>query len=202
MQNLLEYESFYEAKKEDLFFARHNMPSNYADRARSYGIPIPGNSILTKVYNFLGGFENYLDRFASAYSSTMKQRRAERGGGPNTGIESIFKLFSAVPGVLKRIFGPSVMKYKGAEKDQVSLELMRHTNEVYMKEDLPKIKNQGDLARNLADLYQKAGVKPKQNPALDEIARNRATIYFSKHPNEIPVDRGNFHTLPEIASIY
>jgi hypothetical protein len=71
-----------------------------------------------------------------------------------------------------------------------------------MKEDLPKIKNQGDLARNLADLYQKAGVKPKQNPALDEIARNRAAIYFSKNPNEIPVDRGNFHTLPEIASIY
>jgi len=202
MQNLLEYESFYEAKKEDLFFARHNMSSNYADRAKSYGIPIPGNSILSKVSNFLGGFESYLDRFASSYSSAVKQRRAERGGGPDTGIESIFKLFSVVPGVLKRIFGPSVMKYKGADKDQVSLELMRHTNDVYMKEDLPKIKSQGDLAKNLADLYQKAGVKPRQNPALDEIARNRTTIYFSQHPNEVPVGRGTFQTLPEIASIY
>jgi len=202
MQNLLEYEAFYEAKKEDLFFSRHNMPTNYADRARTYGIPVPGNSFLTKVSNFLGGFETYLDRFASSYSSAIKGRRAERGGGPDTGIESIFKLFSVVPGVLKRIFGPSIMQYKGAEKDEISLELMRHTNDVYIKDELPKIKNQNDLANNLAGLYQKGGVKPKQNPVLDEIARNRTALYFSKNPNEVPMSSGSLNPVPEIATIY
>ena len=201
MQNLLEYESFYESKKDDLFFARHNMPQNYADRARMYGIQAPGNSFFSKVSSFMGGLEESFDRFSQRLSSSIKARRAERGGGPNTGIESIFRLFSVVPGVLKKIFGPSVMRFKGADKDQVSLDLMRHTNDVYSREELPKIKSQSDLARNIHDLYGRSGYRPNQNPLVDELARNRAALYFSRNSKEVPMGKNDFETMPEIASL-
>lgn len=157
------------------------MPTKYYDRAKLYGIDIPGNTFLSKVSDFLGSFESYLDKFAESFSTQMKSRRSERGGGPDTGIESVLKLFSAVPGVLKRVFGPSIVKYKGGDKDEISLDLMRHTNDVYTENDLPKIKTQRDLTKNLAELYKKAGYKPGQNPVIDEIARNRASIYFSRN---------------------
>lgn len=198
MENLLEYESFYKSNKEGLHFRRHNLSPKYEDRAKAYGIDIPGNSLFSKVYGFLDGFESYLDRFGEKFSSEMERRRAERGGGPDTGIEALLKLPSVVPGVLKRIFGPSIVKYKGADEDETSLELMRHTNDVYIKNDLPNIRTQRDLTKNLSEMYKKAGYKWGQNPVLDEIARNRTALYFSRNKTEAPMRKEYFQSIPEM----
>ena len=42
------------------------------------------------------------------------------------------------------------------------------------------------LEDNVADLYQKGGVKRGQSPVLDDIARNRANLYYTreKNPNQ------------------
>jgi hypothetical protein len=107
----------------------------------------------------------------------------ERGGGPDTGYEALFGLTTIVPGVLKRIFGPTKYEFTRKSGDDVNLELMRHTNEDFVREDLPTIKSETQLEAHVDDLYKRGGVKPGEHPVLDDIARNRANLYYEREIN-------------------
>jgi len=188
MKNLQVYESFIINESEKLFFKRHNQPESYDKRAKkSYGLS-DDPTILQKTRNFFQKIEDRINKMAAQGSAIVKQNRASRGGGPDTGVENLFGVFSVVPNVLKRVFGPTDFEFvkKAPKDDSVDLEFMRHTNEDFAKKELPNIRSEQQLEDNIADLYQKGGVKKGQSPVLDDIARNRANLYYSreKNPNQ------------------
>jgi hypothetical protein len=123
----------------------------------------------------------------------MQQKRAERGGGPNTGVEVLFGLPSVVPSVLKRVFGPTKFERIPKKDEQVDVEFIRHTNEDFVKNELPSIKTEKQLEDNVDDLYKRGGVKVGEVPALDDIAKNRANIYYAKqiNPNQPVLEPNN-----------
>jgi|LauGreDrversion4_2_1035121.scaffolds.fasta_scaffold148307_2 hypothetical protein len=188
MKNIQVYESFCLNESEKLFFKRHNQPESYKKRSKdSYGLS-DDPTILQKTRDFFQKVENRINNMAREGSNIVKSNRASRGGGPDTGVETLFGIFSVVPNVLKRVFGPTNYSFgKSAPKDDsVDLEFMRHTNEEFAKKDLPNIRSEKQLEDNVADLYQKGGVKRGQSPVLDDIARNRANLYYTreKNPNQ------------------
>ena len=186
MKNLLLYESFCLQEKEDNFFLRHNQPQSYKERAKeSYGLS-DNPSILAKTHTFFQKMEDRLNRMANLGSQYQREKRLARGeGGPNTGVELLFGLPSLVPNVLKKVFGPT--KYEIQKKvksdDVVDLELMRHTNEDFIKSELPSIRTEQQLEDHIQDLYSRGGVSPRQVPVLDDIARNRANIFYQRQMN-------------------
>ena len=115
MRNLKIYEQFCLDENEQIFFSRHNMPTKYKERAKkSYNLS-DHPSVLQRTHNFFQGMEDRINNMARIGKGYQQQRRAERGGGPNTGVESLFGIASVVPNVLKRVFGPS--KFEIAKKD-------------------------------------------------------------------------------------
>jgi len=186
MKNIQLYEHFCINEAENVFFTRHNQPGKYKDRAsKTYGLT-ENPTVLQKAHNFFSKMEDRINSMAGIGSSLQKSRRSERGGGPDTGVEVLFGLPSVIPNVLKRVFGPSkfeLAKKAPASDDNVDLEFMRHTNEDFAKNDLPSIRTEKQLEDNIADLYQKGNVAKGQVPVLDDIARNRATMYYTREFN-------------------
>ena len=182
MKNILLYEKFCLNEQEKIYFRRHNMSTYYNQRAREYNIS-ENPTILGRVGNFFGRMEDRLSRMAEVGKQLAQSRRMERGGGPDTGYEALFGLTTIVPGVLKRIFGPTKYEFTRKSGDDVNLELMRHTNEDFVREDLPTIKSETQLEAHVDDLYKRGGIKPGEHPVLDDIARNRANLYYEREIN-------------------
>lgn len=184
MKNIQLYEEFCLNESSKSFFKKRGMPENYKDRAKAYGLS-DNPSILGKVSNFFQKIEDRINNMAMVGKGLQQSRRAERGGGPNTGIEALFGVASVVPNVLKRVFGPNNFELGRSinSDDQVDLEFMKHVNDDYIKRDLPKIRSEKQLEDNVSDLYQKAGVVRGKVPALDDIADNRANLFYSREMN-------------------
>ena len=60
---------------------------------------------------------------------------------------------------------------------------MRHTNEDFAKNELPSIKSEDQLADHIGELYQRGEVKMGEVPILDDIARNRANLFYQHQAN-------------------
>jgi hypothetical protein len=195
MKNIQLYEKFCISENERLFLTRHNLPATYDKRVRSYGLS-DNPTILQRTENFFERMEDRLNKMARIGSSLMQQKRADRGPGgegPNTGVEVLFGLPSVVPSVLKRIFGPTKFERIPKKDEQVDVEFIRHTNEDFVKNELPSIKTEKQLEDNVDDLYKRGGVKVGEVPALDDIAKNRANIYYAKqiNPNQPVLEPNN-----------
>jgi hypothetical protein len=192
MKNIQLYEKFCISENERLFLTRHNLPATYDGRVRNYGLS-DNPTILQRTENFFQRMEDRLNRMATIGTSLMQQKRAERGGGPNTGVEVLFGLPSVVPSVLKRVFGPTKFERIPKKDEQVDVEFIRHTNEDFVKNELPSIKTEKQLEDNVDDLYKRGGVKVGEVPALDDIAKNRANIYYAKqiNPNQPVLEPNN-----------
>jgi hypothetical protein len=188
MRNIKEYRDFCINESEELFFSRHlgNNSKTYKDRAKNhYELP-EDSSILQKTQSFFQKMEDKLNNIAQAGQDITRQNRAVRGGGLNTGYEMLFGLPSVIPGVLKRVFGPTkfeIAKKTPTKDEDVDVEFMRHTNEDFAKNELPNIKTEQQLEDNITELYQKAQVNKGQVPALDDIGMNRAYLYYTKQKN-------------------
>ena len=190
MKNIQLYEHFCLSESSKSFFRNKGLPEKYKDRAKLYGVSAnPG--ILGKVSNFFNKAENRINNMANAGKGLQQSRRGERiagGQGFNTGIEALFGIASVVPNVLKRVFGPSDYELGKSisSDDQVDIEFIRHTNDNFIKKDLPKIRSERQLEDNIYDLYRKAGVSRGKSPALDDIADNRANLYYTREtsPNQ------------------
>ena len=184
MRNIKDYESFCLNESEGLFFQRHNMSNKYEDRTKDYGVS-ENPSVLSKVGNFFERMEDRWSRTAAYGSQLAKSARAERGGGPNTGYETLFGLATVVPGVLKRIFGPTKYEFtrKNTSDDKIDLDLMRHTNEDYVRNELPSIRTEDQLVSHIDDMYKRGNISPRQYPVVDDIARNRVNLYYEREYN-------------------
>jgi len=185
MKNILLYEKFCLNEQEKIYFRRHNMSPDYNQRAKEYNVS-ENPTVLGRVGNFFGRMEDRLSRMSEVGKQLAQSRRMERGPGGegfNTGYELLFGLTTIVPGVLKRIFGPTKYEFTRKSGDDVNLELMRHTNEDFVREDLPTIKSETQLEAHVDDLYKRGGVKPGEHPVLDDIARNRANLYYEREIN-------------------
>lgn len=184
MENIENYKNFLLNESYGNYFVDKKMPKKYPDRAKAVGLS--GNpTILKKVYGFFDRMEDRINRMAALGKTYQQQRRSERGGRLNTGVESLFGAISVVPNVLKRVFGPTDFELtkKFTSDESVDLDLLRHTNERFVKNELPKIKTEKQFETNIEELYQRGGVKYKQSPILDEIARNRAASFYQREMN-------------------
>lgn len=181
MKNIQEYHEFRLNESTDIFFARHNYPVKYKERVKKIDPQLSDDPrVLGKVKGF---FQKLEDRGETAgYYGTQYQqlRRAERGGGPNTGVESLLGLLSLAPNILKRVFGPGKSTKDIPKDNEVNLDFIRHTDDNFAKNELPSIKNETDLSKNILNTYKKAGVNKGANPMLDELMRNRANLYYAK----------------------
>jgi hypothetical protein len=188
IKNFRDFCSVNESNDEDLFFRRHlgNNSSSYEDRSKNhYGLG-DNPTILAKTRNFFQKMEDRINRAAAIGQQKVRQNRAQRAhGGPDTGVEMLFGVFSVVPNVLKRIFAPTKYEFtrKSPKEDEVDLEFMRHTNEDFIKNELPNIKSEDQLADHIEDLYSRGGVKMGEVPVLDDIARNRTNIFYQQQQN-------------------
>lgn len=184
MENLDNYRNFLLNESSSDFFGKRGMSKKYSDRNKAVGLS--GNpSILRKMYDFFNRMEDRINRMAEQGKMYQQQRRSERGGKFNTGVETLFGAASVVPNVLKRVFGPNEFELaKRVTSDEaIDLDLLRHTNERFVKNELPKIKTEKQLETNIEELYQRGGVKFKQSPALDEITRNRVASFYQREMN-------------------
>ena len=188
MRNIKEYRDFCINESEELIFGRHlgNDAKTYGDRAKNhYNLPEDA-SILQKTKSFFEYIENKLNNIAQAGQDITRQNRAVRGGGLNTGYEILFGLPSIVPGVLKRVFGPTkyeISKRVPDKDEDVDVEFMRHTNEDFANNELPNIKTEDQLADHVGDLYNRGEVRMGEVPVLDDIVRNRVNIYYQNQAN-------------------
>lgn len=185
MKNLYTYEKFRLNENRDLFFTRHNEPARYNDRARkTYGLS-DDPTILQKTRNFFEKMEDRLQRMADAGSNLVRQNRYEIGsGGPNTGVELLFGLPTIVPNILKRVFGPTKASLaKNSNDDYVNTKFMRHTNDDFLREDLPSIRTEKQLEDHIEGLYKKAKVERGEVPMFDDIANNRANLFYTRQTN-------------------
>lgn len=198
MKNILTYKSFILNESDALSLARHNKrwsPENYSQRANNYRGVSADPGILSKVGNFFQKMEDRLDAMASVGQGLAQSRRSGRPSSNfNTGYELLYGLPSVVPAVLKRVFGGTT-NYDNVlsdERGEESLKLMRHTNEEFVKKELPSIRNEEQLSRNIEQLYKKGKVKPGQSPVLDEIVRNRANLFYQYQQNPRSVTFGRY----------
>lgn len=176
-----------EASEEDLFFRRHlgNNASTYNDRAKNHYDLGDNPTVLSKVSNFFQKMENRINRAAEIGKNQVRQNRATRThGGPDTGFEMLFGTLSVVPNVLKRVFAPTKYEFKKAPTEEtVDVDFMRHTNEDFVKNELPNIKTEEQLADHIGGLYNRGEVQMGQVPVLDDIAKNRANLYYQHQAN-------------------
>lgn len=185
MKNIKNYESFCLNENQNLFFQRHNMSDKYMDRTADYGVSQnPG--VLSKVGNFFQKMEDRLSRMASYGGQLAKSHRAGRGPGGegfDTGYEALFGLTTVVPGVLKRIFGPTNYEFSRKADDKIDLDLMRHTNEDFVRNELPGIRSEEQLVSHADDIYKRGNIRPGEHPVVDDIVRNRANLYYEREVN-------------------
>lgn len=199
MSNILKYSEFLleylepyrgSSSKYQDYYNRYSNFGTYSDRSRQYGLSSDA-TILQKTENFFQGMEDRINAMASYMTSAQQLKRSARGGGPDTGIELLFGLPSVVPSVLKRVFAPTKASYnnkwEGIKFNKVGkgdktedLNFIKHTNNEFIKDELPNINSETDLRNNVESLYKRGGVKPGEDPILDDIARNRANMYFQK----------------------
>jgi len=162
---------------------------DYGSRAKSYGIS-SSDTVLQKTENFFQNMENRINAIADQMGYAQNIRRYSRGGNLNTGIELLYSLPSVVPSVLKRIFAPTKTGYsspwEGVKFNKVGkgdtdqdIDFIRHTNNEFIKNDLGNIKNEKDLEDHISGLYKRGKVKVGEDPILDDVARNRANIFYS-----------------------
>ena len=176
-----------ESSEDELFFRRHlgNNASTYNDRAKNHYNLGENPSVLAKVSNFFQKMEDRINRAATIGKTQVRQNRATRThGGPDTGFEILFGTLSVVPSVLKRVFAPTKYEFKKAPSEEsVDVEFMRHTNEDFVKNELPNIKTEDQLADHIGELYSRGEVQMGQVPVLDDIAKNRANLYYQHQAN-------------------
>jgi urocanate hydratase len=190
MRNIKEYRDFCINESNELFFSRHLGSSGrtYQNRAKNYYDLPEDATVLQKTQNFFQRMEDILNNIAREGQSTVKQNRAIRGGNLNTGYETLFGIPSVVPAVLKRVFGPTKFEFtrKSQSKEDIDIEFMRHTNEDFVRNELPNIQTEQQLEQNIAELYKKAQVNKGDVPVLDDIGMNRAYLYYTrkKNPNQ------------------
>ena len=205
MSRIKNFRSFCINESEELYFRKHlgNNASEYGSRARDYYGLGDDPSVLGKTQSFFQRMENRFERAATSMQSRIEQNRASRPyGGPNTGFEVLFGAASLLPNILKKVFGPTKYDFKKSKKDEVPLDLIRHTNEDFIREELPSIRTEEDLAKNIERLYQRGGVRMGQEPVLDDIARNRANIYYQRINNPgSQIFRTNNPSNPNIAPV-
>jgi len=172
---------------DDPYFVRHvgTSGSKYEDRLKNQWGLDPNPSILGKTRNFFQKMEDRINRAAQIGQRQVRQNRATRAhGGPDTGFEVLFGAFSVVPNILKKIFGPTKYNFtKKRKSEEVDLELMKHLNQDFARNELPAIRTEEQLADNIGDMYRRGGVQRGEVPVVDEIARNRAHIYYQKQAN-------------------
>jgi len=187
MEHIKEYNKYRLDESSGMFFTRHNYPKKYSDRVKKIDPSLSNDTkVLRKTEGFFQRMEDRIDKAADYAAGYQENRRARRGGGPNTGIESLFGIASIFPNILKRVFGPSSnknssTKYETLKDNEVNLNFMRHTNENFRKYELPNIRTEKDLDDNIYRMYKKARIKPKESPIFDEIIKNRANIFYSKY---------------------
>lgn len=182
------YEYRWNKYYDDDFFWRHAYPSRYKDRVKEIDSRLSNDSnILSKIGNFFERMEQKIKNMSYGIQRTQQQRRYERGGGPDTGIEILFGLPSIIPNILKKVFNYSNIKinksFKNKKKEKIDLEFIRHLNDKFIKENLPHINSEKDLEKYFIEKYQKAGMNIGDSPILDEIMRNHANIYYMKEKN-------------------
>lgn len=169
------------------YFVRHvgQSGSTYRDRVKNQWGLDPNPSILGKTRNFFQKMEDRINRAAEIGQRQVRQNRATRAhGGPDTGFEILFGAFSVVPNILKKIFGPTKYSFtKKRKSEEVDLELMKHLNQDFARNELPAIRTEEELADNIGEMYRKGGIQKGEVPVVDEIARNRAHIYYQKQAN-------------------
>ena len=172
---------------DDPYFVRHvgTSGSKYEDRVKNQWGLDPNPSILGKTRNFFQKMENRINTAAQIGQRQVRQNRATRAhGGPDTGFEVLFGAFSVVPNILKKIFGPTKYNFtKKRKSEEVDLELMKHLNQDFARNELPAIRTEEQLADNIGDMYRRGGVQRGEVPVVDEIARNRAYLYQQKQVN-------------------
>jgi hypothetical protein len=180
MDNIESYEIFRLNESNHRWWDNQRLPRRFRDRIKTYDLP-ENPTLLQRTHRFLRKMEDRIERMSSIGQMQMQQKRSERGGGPNTGVELLFGLPAVVPYVLRRIFSPTQLDFGSkkakSDEDLVKPEFARHTNELFIKNDLKKLRNEGDLENYVENLYKKAGVKPRQSPSLDELVRNRTYIW-------------------------
>ena len=170
----------------DLKFRRHlgDSGSTYSDRARNhYGL---GNdsTILQRSESFFDRMENRFNKASDIYQSRVQQNRASRTfGGPNTGFQILAGTASIIPNLLKRVFGPTKYEFTKGKEDDIDVDLIRHTNDDFVRNELPSIRTEDDLASHIEGLYGKGGAKVGDSPVLDDIAKNRANLYYTRQQN-------------------
>lgn len=170
MNNILLYESFIKNRFSD------NIKSDirYKNQVSSLS---QDSSILKKTEDFFQRMENRINKMADYASSLQKQRRSERGGGLDTGIESIFGLPSIVPSIFKKIFGPTQFNLK--KNDEKEEEEIMKINNDFVNKDLPSISNERDLESYIESLYKKLDTKPGKNKKIDNLVKNRINLFYS-----------------------
>jgi hypothetical protein len=190
MKNLYTYKDFRVNENTQPYTVRHNRPwapENYMARANNYKGVSSDPGILSKVGDFFQKMEDRLNSMAAAGKQLARDRRSARPPSNfNTGYEILYDLVSVIPAVIKRIVGGTNYDYKNIlsdEKSEESLKFIRHTNDEFIKKDLPVIKNEQHLFQNIDDLYKKSNINPGENLLLDEIARNRANIFYQGKRN-------------------
>lgn len=193
MKNIQGYQEFSINESSQEYFIKNNLPVKYRERVKRIDPNLSNNPrVMSKVRNFFQKWEDRISSMGEYGTQYQQMRRAERGGGPNTGIESLFGISSIVPNILKRVFGPTKAKFgKVPDDDAVDVNFMRHTNEDFARSELPKIKTEEELANNIGGMYKKAGVNRGDSPILDEILKNRANMYYARD-----IDPSKFHRMP------
>lgn len=186
MKNIKNFENFCLNENQGLFFKRHNMSDKYENRIKDYGLS-ENPSVLSKVSGFFQKMEDRLQAMSDDMSTRAKSHRTSRDGrggeGFNTGYESLFGISTLVPNVLKKIFGPTKYEFSRKSKDDVNLEMMRHTNEDFVKNELPSIRTENQMVSHADTIYNKANVRPGEHPLVDDIVKNRANLYYERQVN-------------------
>ena len=175
-----------ESGSDDLLFRRHlgDTGATYRDRAKNhYGLG-DDPTVLQRTGNFFDKMEERFNRASTIYQTKVEQNRAARPhGGPNTGFEILAGAASVVPSVLKRIFGSTKFEFGKGKEDEINVDLIRHTNDDFVRNELPSIRTEEDLASHIEGLYGKGNTKVGDVPTLDEISRNRANLYYTRERN-------------------
>ena len=185
MKNIRNFDDFSINESDQVFFSRHNFPAQYNQRAKQTYELSDNPTVMEKVRSFFDKMEQRISHAVGLMGHYTKMRRAERGYGPDTGVEALFGVATVVPNVLKRVFGPTKFE-KVPKEDEVDVKYMRHLNNEFAKNELPAIKSEEDLGKNIMGLYKKARINKGENPVLDDIARNRMNMYYSKHAAGAP----------------
>jgi hypothetical protein len=186
MSIIKNFKNFCLNESDDLYFRRHlgDNSSNYVDRSKKYYGLGDDASVLQKTESFFDRMEDRFNRASDIYQNKVNQNRASRPfGGPDTGFEILSGTASLIPNLLKRVFGPTKYDFSKSKREDIDVDLIRHTNNDFIRNELPSIRTEDDLASHIEGLYGRGGVNVGSEPVLDDIARNRANLYYQRQNN-------------------